>query len=81
MSDVLSDGDSHGAVSAYLERTQTAGKPANAAEPAVRALLDDLVADNPVIATALGLAAGADLALALGGHPRASLPTTGVHEA
>jgi len=60
MSDVLSDGDSHGAVSAYLERTQTAGKPANAAEPAVRALLDDLVADNPVIATALGLTAGAD---------------------
>lgn len=53
----------------------------NAAEPFIQAFLDDLVADNPVIATALGLTVGADLALAMGGHPRASLPTTGVHEA
>ena len=32
----------------------------NAAEPFIQALLDDLVADNPVIATTLGLTAGAD---------------------
>lgn len=32
----------------------------NAAEPLIQAFLDDLVADNPVIATTLGLAAGAD---------------------
>jgi uncharacterized protein (DUF885 family) len=32
----------------------------NAAEPFIQAFLDDLVADNPVIATALGLTAGAD---------------------
>jgi uncharacterized protein (DUF885 family) len=32
----------------------------NAAEPVVQGLLDDLVSDNPVIATALGLTTGAD---------------------
>lgn len=32
----------------------------NAAEPVIQALLDDLVTDNPIIATALGLTAGAD---------------------
>ena len=31
----------------------------SAAEPLIQALLDDLVADNPIIATALGLTAGA----------------------
>jgi len=32
----------------------------NAAGPVIRALVDDLVADDPVLATALGLTAGAD---------------------
>ncbi len=48
-----------GAVSAHLERAGVGGAPANAAEPLVRALLDDLVADDPVLGTALGLAEGA----------------------
>jgi uncharacterized protein (DUF885 family) len=39
---------------------QVSDVPANAAEPLIQALLDDLVADNPVLATALGLTAGAD---------------------
>lgn len=34
--------------------------PVSAAEPIIRAFLDDLVADDPVLATALGLPAGAD---------------------
>lgn len=36
------------------------GRRAGAAEPLIRALLDDLVADDPVLATGLGLRAGAD---------------------
>ena len=32
----------------------------NAAEPVIQAFLDDLLADNPVLATGLGLTAGAD---------------------
>jgi len=39
-----------------------AGRPGDGrgAEPAIQALLDDLLADNPVLATGLGLTAGAD---------------------
>jgi len=42
--------------------TAAAGRPGagSAAEPAIQAFLDDLLADNPVLATGLGLTAGAD---------------------
>jgi uncharacterized protein (DUF885 family) len=60
MPDALSSGRSGGAVSAHLERTRAAGIPPNAAEPAIRALLDDVVADDPEVGTMLGLTVGAD---------------------
>ncbi|MGD9676565.1 MAG: DUF885 domain-containing protein, partial [Candidatus Bipolaricaulia bacterium] len=48
-----------GAVSSHLERIAPCAR-ADAAELAVRALLDDLVAADPEIGTWLGLSAGAD---------------------
>ncbi|MEI6450841.1 MAG: DUF885 domain-containing protein [Actinomycetes bacterium] len=74
--------------------TAAAGRPGgeSAAEPAIRAFLDDLLADNPVLATGLGLTGGADrlpswsaqaLARRVGmlhRHERALLPLLADHE-
>jgi len=76
------------------DATAAGGRPGggSAAEPAIQAFLDDLLADDPVLATGLGLTAGADrlpswsaqaLARRVGmlrRHERALLPLLDDHE-